>query len=389
MIQHRRGRFLPILLLLMVVLLAFPSAAMAKRIKVKKIKFKKYSGTLVITKGQKLTLKVKITPAKATNKKVKWSTSKKKVVTVTQKGVIRGKKTGTATITVKAKDGSGKKAKLKVKVIPKTTAKKTAPAETKADTASGSGTSAAPGTQTPAAGCKIIAHRGYSSLAPENSLDAIRLALASSYDGVELDVRVTRDKGFLISHDDNLKTLCGEDVSIKTLTLAEATSKKMITGSNLSSYPNATLTSLDQVLALAKNYPDKVLYLELKTAFYLPTLEKLLTLIRSYDMQDRVRLISFYKDNFTNIRSLTALGGDTIELGYLITVPTDQYIKDCIDLKLHPGLAFYSVTRELTDTFHRAGLTVNAWTINQQTMVDRMIQEYGVDSLTCNQLFRK
>lgn len=59
-----------------------------------------------------------IYPEFATNKKVKWSSSKKSVATVNQNGEVRGKKTGTAQIKVKTVDG-GKEATCKVKVSKK------------------------------------------------------------------------------------------------------------------------------------------------------------------------------------------------------------------------------------------------------------------------------
>ncbi len=65
--------------------------------------------------GGKKTLKATVTP-KAASKKVAWSTSNKKVATVSSKGVVKGKKAGSATITATAADGSGKKATCKVTV---------------------------------------------------------------------------------------------------------------------------------------------------------------------------------------------------------------------------------------------------------------------------------
>ena len=72
-----------------------------------------------ITVGKKLTLKVK-----RTKKKVKWSSSKKAIASVTKKGVVTGKKVGKATITAKV----GKK-KYKCKVTVKAKAKKTTAAK--------------------------------------------------------------------------------------------------------------------------------------------------------------------------------------------------------------------------------------------------------------------
>jgi uncharacterized protein YjdB len=63
--------------------------------------------------GKKITLKTKLTPAKAKTT-LTWSSSNKKIATVTQKGVVKGIRKGTVTITVKT--ANGKKATVKVTV---------------------------------------------------------------------------------------------------------------------------------------------------------------------------------------------------------------------------------------------------------------------------------
>ena len=55
----------------------------------------------------------------------------------------------------------------------------------------------------------IIAHRGASAEAPENTLAAFRRAVALKADAIELDVRVTRDGIPVVFHDDNLRRLTG------------------------------------------------------------------------------------------------------------------------------------------------------------------------------------
>lgn len=75
------------------------------------------SKTYVLGLNKTHTLKAKVTTNFASNKKVKWKTSNKKIVTVTQKGVIKGIKTGYATITVTAQDGSGASDSCRVRVI--------------------------------------------------------------------------------------------------------------------------------------------------------------------------------------------------------------------------------------------------------------------------------
>lgn len=76
-------------------------------------------GKVYLKKGQSYKLKVKVTPKKAKNKKLRYQSSKPKVAAVSKKGKIKAKKAGTAKITVTARDGSKKKARLTVKVLKK------------------------------------------------------------------------------------------------------------------------------------------------------------------------------------------------------------------------------------------------------------------------------
>ena len=72
--------------------------------------------TAALKTGDKVTLKATVTAGKKACKKVAWTSSDKKVATVTKKGVVKAKAAGTVTITAKAIDGSGKKATCKVTV---------------------------------------------------------------------------------------------------------------------------------------------------------------------------------------------------------------------------------------------------------------------------------
>lgn len=89
-----------------------------KTVKVSKITISGSSKS--IAAGKKIKLTAKISPAKATNKAVKWKTSNKKYATVSAKGNVTLKKAGagkTVTITASAADGSGKKATYKIKIM--------------------------------------------------------------------------------------------------------------------------------------------------------------------------------------------------------------------------------------------------------------------------------
>lgn len=70
-----------------------------------------------LAKGKTVKLKATVTSNTATNSKVKWTSNKKKIATVTSKGLVKGKKVGTCVIKATATDGSKKSAKCTIRVI--------------------------------------------------------------------------------------------------------------------------------------------------------------------------------------------------------------------------------------------------------------------------------
>lgn len=87
-----------------------------KQVKVRAIRL---TGNVVkLAKGRNVKLNAVISPANASDKGLKWTSSDKKVAAVTANGIVTGKKKGTATITAAATDGSGIKGRYKITVMP-------------------------------------------------------------------------------------------------------------------------------------------------------------------------------------------------------------------------------------------------------------------------------
>jgi glycerophosphoryl diester phosphodiesterase len=68
---------------------------------------------------------------------------------------------------------------------------------------------------------KIIAHRGASPLAPENTMAAFQLAMDQHADGIELDVMLTKDGHLAVIHDDTVDRTTDGTGRVKDMTLAE------------------------------------------------------------------------------------------------------------------------------------------------------------------------
>ncbi len=67
----------------------------------------------------------------------------------------------------------------------------------------------------------IIGHRGASMARPENTLAAFALAVEQGADGIELDVRLSKDGRLVLVHDDTLRRLSGNPRKVDELTAAE------------------------------------------------------------------------------------------------------------------------------------------------------------------------
>jgi glycerophosphoryl diester phosphodiesterase len=77
---------------------------------------------------------------------------------------------------------------------------------------------------------QVIAHRGASVDAPENTLAAFELAARQGADGVELDVRTTRDGEVVVFHDPTLKRLCGRPDRLARMTAREVREARLLSG---------------------------------------------------------------------------------------------------------------------------------------------------------------
>lgn len=67
----------------------------------------------------------------------------------------------------------------------------------------------------------VIAHRGSSAQAPENTLPAFQLAWAQGADGIEADFQLTKDGHIVCFHDKDTERLAGRQLALAAATLEE------------------------------------------------------------------------------------------------------------------------------------------------------------------------
>lgn len=118
---------------------------------------------------------------------------------------------------------------------------------------------------------KIIGHRGAAGLALENTIESFKRAFEAGVDIVELDVHITKDGRFVVSHDPNLKRVSGSWAQISRLTFPELRKFKLKNGE--------TLPLLSTVLDLIEREGKRVV-VELKVN---QELERFCALLDKYD----------------------------------------------------------------------------------------------------------
>lgn len=122
---------------------------------------------------------------------------------------------------------------------------------------------------------KIIAHRGFSEKYPENTLLAFEKAIEIGADGIEMDLRLSRDEKVIAFHDSNLKRITGIDKEPESLDLDELQA--------LDAGKEEVIPSLDEVLELTN--ARTTLILEVK---YNPSTYKRLCRLISESIQDKL-----------------------------------------------------------------------------------------------------
>jgi glycerophosphoryl diester phosphodiesterase len=225
----------------------------------------------------------------------------------------------------------------------------------------------------------ILAHRGASAHAPENTLAAFELALAQGADGFELDVKLSADGKVVVIHDATVDRTTGAHGRVKDLSLTEM--RSLQAGSFFSEkYVGEKIPTLEEVFeALGKR---AFINVEL-TNYNTPRdhlVETVCMLVKRFGMQKRVLFSSFFASNLSRARSylpevpsgLLALGGFPGAWSRSFGFSFGKYQALHINIK--------DMTHQQVQRVHRLGRRIHVWTVNAEEDMRRLF-EWGVDAI--------
>lgn len=225
----------------------------------------------------------------------------------------------------------------------------------------------------------IIAHRGASAYAPENTMVAFQKAVELSADGIEFDVKCSKDGEMVIIHDQSLERTTNGHGRVNETNLKDL--RNLDAGSSFSSeFAGEKIPILSEVLEEF----SKRLLINIELTNYASISDGLANkaahLVKQMGVENRVFFSSFHPYNLFITRrilpnvsvALLALPG---KKGWIFRSNLMRWLSP--DL-IHP---FYlDVDKRFIEKQHKKNRKVNVWTVNTETQIKKFLKD-NVDGL--------
>lgn len=225
----------------------------------------------------------------------------------------------------------------------------------------------------------IFAHRGASAYAPENTMAAFELAANSHADGVEFDVKFTKDKEIIIIHDSTIDRTTHEHGKVKDLTFEEI--QRLDAGTSFSNQFNGE--KIPRLTDVLTRLPDSFLF-NIEITNYSTLFDGLAgavaRLVKELCITERVIFSSFNPFNLISAQRITpeipvallALPGrpGALNRSFFMRSVSPQYINPY----------FSDIDPQFIETQHNNKREVIAWTVNDVTEIIRLF-DLSVDGI--------
>jgi glycerophosphoryl diester phosphodiesterase len=217
----------------------------------------------------------------------------------------------------------------------------------------------------------IIAHRGVKAFAPENTMSSFQMAVESKADGVEFDIKLTRDREIIIIHDLTVDRTTNGKGRVKDFSLAEI--QKLDAGKFFSEkFIGEPIPLLSDVL---KNLPSHfIINIEITNygSLFDGLALKAVNLVKELDLEKQVIFSSFSPTNLL----ITKKNAPEIPVAILANAGLSGWISRSNLMSgispqyVHPY--FSDVNKNFVDRQHDKGRKVNVWTVNDPGEIVRL-----------------
>ncbi|MCF7958808.1 MAG: glycerophosphodiester phosphodiesterase [Phycisphaerae bacterium] len=232
----------------------------------------------------------------------------------------------------------------------------------------------------------VIAHRGASRDAPENTIAAFRLAWKQHADAIEGDFHLTKDGHIVCIHDKNTKRVARENLVVKESTLKQL--RALDVGKHPGkAYKGSVIPTIAEVFSTVPE--KKKIYIEVKCGAEI--IEKLLSEIRKSGLKrEQIALISFnkevirkFKTKAPDLKALLLVSFKRTKLGEIR--PAQETVMKDLALCSADGLSAsrQSNSKEFIKKVMTAGYEYHVWTVDDVKTANRF-KELGAMSITTN-----
>lgn len=230
---------------------------------------------------------------------------------------------------------------------------------------------------------KVIAHRGASKLAPQNTLSAFRLAKELKADGFENDVHMTKDGHIVVCHDYDIDETSNGTGHIIDYTLEELL--KFDFGSYFSpEFEGEKIPTLNEFFEISKGL--SIINVEIKRPFdgNFEIVDGVIESAKSYGVFPELLISSF--DESVLHRAKKVDGNVKAALLYdPLSLNIDKIVEDPVAYALDSGFeaihpVFLMVDEDLVEDARKNNIEINVWTINNERAA-KVMTEWGVDGL--------
>jgi glycerophosphoryl diester phosphodiesterase len=226
---------------------------------------------------------------------------------------------------------------------------------------------------------KVVAHRGYSGLYPENTMLAFRKAAEADTDEIELDVQLTKDGTVVVIHDESVDRVTGGKGLVRDYTFEEL---RRLDASALygGAFGVNPVPSLDEYFSWVRN-TGITTNIELKNGvFYYEGLEeKTIGLIRKHKLEGKVIFSSFNPLSLMTCKKLLPevpcgfLSSGIGNAGYFVRFNGLEFYHPVID----------SLNDEVIAGCGARGVELNVWTVNDMAGLLKL-QKWGCRGVITN-----
>lgn len=220
----------------------------------------------------------------------------------------------------------------------------------------------------------IYAHRGASGYAPENTFAAFDRAFDFRIDGIETDIRATRDGVLVLLHDATVDRTTNGQGPVAELTLAQV--QALDAGVRFGpEHAGARIPTLDAFLGRYGRRTN--FWLEIKAEGVEAALARA---VQAHDLADRVQFTSF---NYESLRRMRAAWPDA-RLAFLTKEVPANLAAQCHAIAAEQvSIHNSNLTADLIAALRRDGLDVRTWGIADKVSLRRVL-DLGVYGLTLN-----